>query len=80
MTKTKPAVKEARAVALDKEEQELLAMYRRRSRWEKNAIYLLMVSLADGQMVPEKTDHLSWDQVKKRLLQLPDSGKGVTHG
>jgi len=76
MAKTKQAARESDpAVAHDKEEEAVLLMYRGLSRWEKNAVHIVMSSLSFGQMDHEKTDHFTWDQTR-RMYPLPAPKKG----
>lgn len=58
---------------LSAEEKTIVGMYRGiRSRWEKNALFLLMQSLAWGGLKPKTTDHLSWKKLRKSV-GLPSS-------
>ena len=62
---------------LSAEERRLVGMYRNiGSRWEKNAVFLVIQSLAEGRFVPEATDHLSWSQISK----LVGLSKEANHG
>ncbi len=60
---------------ITKEERTLLNMYRHLSRWDKNAVFLTLQSLAWGKLAPE-TDKWSWEQVS-RDTGLPNSRKAV---
>jgi len=60
-----------------KEEKTLLMMYRYISRWERNWFFLILQSLAWGQLTPE-TDKYSWDEIR-RHTDLPKSRKAVQH-
>ena len=56
---------------LTKEQRELLEMYGSISRWEKNAVFLIIQSLAWGNLGPS-TDRMTWAQLS-RSLPLPKS-------
>jgi hypothetical protein len=58
-------------VGVDDEERAVVNMYRAFSRWEKNALHLLMYSLSNGTLIGEATDHLNWPAMRK-LCELPD--------
>ena len=60
------------------EEQTLLDMYRKISRWERNYFFMILQSVAYGPLTP-KTDKYSWNQIR-RISDLPQSGKAVRHG
>ena len=59
------------------EERTVLSMYRDISRWEKNGLYLLLQSLAWGNLNHDKTDSLAWDEMREHLA-LPAIGAAET--
>lgn len=56
---------------LTKEQRELLEMYGSISRWEKNAVFLIIQCLAYGKLGP-KADRMTWAQLS-RAFSLPKS-------
>jgi hypothetical protein len=55
------------------EQQTVLSMYSNLSRWEKNAVFLLLQSLGHGAL-SEETDGYSWPQIAQ-LLDLSKEDK-----
>ena len=66
-------------IARNDEEEALLVTYRDLARWEKNAFFLLLQSVAWGPLESKETDSMSWDAMR-RTLGLPKVGKQVSHG
>lgn len=48
------------------EEKNLVGMYRQLSRWEKNAVFLTLQSMAWGSL-GESTDGQSWPEMRNTL-------------
>lgn len=66
------------AEKLSAEERKLVHMYRWLSRWEKNATFLVLQTLAFGRLNPDRTDKMSWPQIS-RMAGLP-AAKGARNG
>lgn len=63
-TKSKAAGNTKPELAKNKEEEAVLRMYRSLSRWDRNALHLVMNSLAYGRLT-EATDSMRWETISK---------------
>lgn len=54
------------------EEKQLLDLYRKVSRWEKNSFFVMLQSVALGRLT-DQTDRWSWDRLS-RTMGLPKVG------
>lgn len=59
---------------LSAEERNLVHMYRWLSRWERNATFLVLQSIAWGRLDPDRTDKMSWPQIS-RIAGLPKEAR-----
>lgn len=61
---------------LNDEELEVMRVWRKLSRWEKNAAFLLLSSVAHGSLNAKKTDSMPWQKMRD-VLGMP---KEKSHG
>lgn len=56
------------------EEQSIVLMYRHLTRWEKSAVYLILQTLAWGELNADTTDRMPWKKFS-RVIGLPESAR-----
>ena len=64
----------APTLTLSSEEREIVRAYRHLARWDKNAVFLILQSLAVGKL-GDSTNKLSWG----RMAQVLGLRKAVHH-